>query len=315
MTNEREHIQTLLTVARRYWLDGASQAEIAGEIGYSRSMVSRLLDEARRRRIVTFTVRHPLERALELETELARRFGLSCVRVAMSQEADAAEEVSELAAELVTTYVHPDSVIAVTNGRGVAAVVHALPSLRRPGVTVVQAIGGTARGNLLLDSPELCRQMAERLSCAYRVMPAPVVVSSSQVAAALRAEESVGMTLAMASHADILVTGVGAVGMHSVAPIFTNVITPRAHEELLARGAVGHICGHHVDANGHHVDADFCQGLMAVPLERIPSITHVIASAYGTEKVEAIRAVLSGHWVTDFVTDMQTAKEILESSR
>ena len=44
---DREHIQTMLTVARRYWLEQATQAEIAAEIGYSRSMVSRLLDEAR----------------------------------------------------------------------------------------------------------------------------------------------------------------------------------------------------------------------------------------------------------------------------
>ena len=37
---DREHIQTLLTVARRYWLEQATQAEIAAEIDYSRSMVS-----------------------------------------------------------------------------------------------------------------------------------------------------------------------------------------------------------------------------------------------------------------------------------
>ena len=81
---DREHIQTLLTVARRYWLEQATQAEIAAEIGYSRSMVSRLLDEARRRGIITFTVQHPLERAIELEDALTRTFGLTCARVAMS---------------------------------------------------------------------------------------------------------------------------------------------------------------------------------------------------------------------------------------
>ena len=32
---DREHIQTLLTVAKRYWLEQATQAEIAAEIGYS----------------------------------------------------------------------------------------------------------------------------------------------------------------------------------------------------------------------------------------------------------------------------------------
>ncbi|KGF77988.1 hypothetical protein IA69_33385, partial [Massilia sp. JS1662] len=72
LMTDREHIQTLLTVARRYWLEQATQAEIAAEIGYSRSMVSRLLDEARRRGIITFTVQHPLERAIELEDALTR---------------------------------------------------------------------------------------------------------------------------------------------------------------------------------------------------------------------------------------------------
>jgi DNA-binding transcriptional regulator LsrR (DeoR family) len=229
----------------------------------------------------------------------------------MSNDNATADEVARMAADLVTTYMHPDSVIALSNGRGVASVVHAMTPIRRPGATVVQAIGGTAKGNLLLDSPELCRQLAERIGCAYRVMPAPVLVSNPQAAAALKAEESVGMTIAMASHADILVTGVGAVGMHSVAPIFDHVMSERAHAELLSRGAVGHICGHHVDSRGRHIDADFCQGLMAVPLDRIPSITHVIVSAFGSEKVPALTAILRGKWVTDLVTDIATARAVL----
>ena len=104
---DREHIQTLLTVARRYWLEQATQAEIAAEIDYSRSMVSRLLDEARRRGIITFTVQHPLERAIELEDALTRTFGLTCARVAMSNDNATADEVARMAADLVTTYMHP----------------------------------------------------------------------------------------------------------------------------------------------------------------------------------------------------------------
>ena len=309
---DREHIQTLLTVAKRYWLEQATQAEIAAEIGYSRSMVSRLLDEARRRGIITFTVQHPLQRAIELEQDLTRTFGLACARVAMSDDDSAAHEVSRMASDLVTTYMHPDSVIALSNGRGVASVVRAMTPTRHPEATVVQAIGGTARGNLLLDSPELCRQLAERLGCAYRVMPAPVLVSNPQVAAALKAEKSIGMTIAMASHADILVTGVGAVGVNSVAPIFDHVMPERAHAELLSRGAVGHICGHHIDAQGRHVDAGFCQGLMTIPIDRIPSITHVIVSAFGAEKAPALTAILRGNLVTDLVTDIATAKAVLD---
>lgn len=144
---DREHIQTLLTVAKRYWLEQATQAEIAAEIGYSRSMVSRLLDEARRRGIITFTVQHPLQRAIELEQDLTRTFGLACARVAMSDDDSAAHEVSRMASDLVTTYMHPDSVIALSNGRGVASVVRAMTPTRHPEATVVQAIGGTGESS------------------------------------------------------------------------------------------------------------------------------------------------------------------------
>ena len=68
---------------------------------------------------------------------------------------------------------------------------------------------------------------------------------------------------------------------------------------------------HHVDTRGRHIDADFCQGLMAVPLDRIPSITHVIVSAFGSEKVPALTAILRGKWVTDLVTDIATARAVL----
>ena len=206
-------------------------------------------------------MQHPLQRAIELEQDLTRTFGLACARVAMSDDDSAAHEVSRMASDLVTTYMHPDSVIALSNGRGVASVVRAMTPTRHPEATVVQAIGGTARGNLVLDSPELCRQLAERLGCAYRVMPAPVLVSNPQVAAALKAEKSIGMT---------------------------------------------------IDAQGRHVDADFCQGLMTIPIDRIPSITHVIVSAFGAEKVPALSAILRAHLVTDLVTDIATAKAVLD---
>ena len=230
---DREHIQPLLTVARRYWLEQATQAEIAAEIGYSRSMVSRLLDEARRRGIITFTVQHPLERAIELEDALTRTFGLTCARVAMSNDNATADEVARMAADLVTTYMHPDSVIALSNGRGVASVVHAMTPIRRPGATVVQAIGGTAKGNLLLDSPELCRQLAERIGCAYRVMPAPVLVSNPQAAAALKAEER--------RHQRPLLLVVGARG------------EPRP-EGRLGPGPVDRGVAHHTDDGGGRLE-------------------------------------------------------------
>ncbi len=79
------------------------------------------------------------------------------------------------------------------------------------------------------------------------------------------------------------------------------------HEELLAAGSVGHVCGHHFDASGRHVDADFCRRLIALLFDRLSGMNRVIAAAWGTRKTPAILAALRGGLVDDLVTDLETA--------
>ena len=55
MTYEKQ--QRLAYVARRYYLDNQKQSDIAGELGVSRPMVSRMLAEAREAGIVEIAIR------------------------------------------------------------------------------------------------------------------------------------------------------------------------------------------------------------------------------------------------------------------
>lgn len=48
----RQHIEELIRVSQMYYDEGLNQSQIAGEIGYSRSSVSRMLTEARETGIV-----------------------------------------------------------------------------------------------------------------------------------------------------------------------------------------------------------------------------------------------------------------------
>ena len=119
------------------------------------------------------------------------------------------------------------------------------------------------------------------------------------------------MTLAMAGHADVMLTGIGATTRTDDGVIFDNCITPAEHDGLLRAGAVGHICGHHVDGRGHHVDSRFCQRLLAVPFERLKGIPTVIAVAWGRGKAPAILGCLRGGLVSALVTDVPTAQAVL----
>lgn len=82
----RQHIEKLIRVSQMYYDEGLNQSQIAGEVGYSRSSVSRMLTEARETGIVQITIGHPLQRLQSLEENLRNKYGLKTVRVAYSYD-------------------------------------------------------------------------------------------------------------------------------------------------------------------------------------------------------------------------------------
>lgn len=307
-SRERSRTVELLNVARRYYLDGATQAEISRAVGYSRPTVSRMLQEAREQGVVQIEIGHPLERLMHIEHALVERFGLTEARVT---DAGAGDPLALLAARYVSEITSSASVIAVSNGSTVSDVVDAFPQLHRPDSLVVQMIGTLGQANQMLDSPDLCRRLSDSIGGTYRIMPAPLVVANARLATALRREDSVATAIALGGRADVALLGIGATNGNSSGPIFDGWMTHAVARELTAAGAVGHICGHHFDINGNHVVTDLCRRVMSVPLDRLRDIPRVVAVAAGTEKTAAIRAALRGKHADVLVTDVATARAVL----
>lgn len=309
---EREHIGLLLKVARLYWIDGMQQSEIAQQVGYSRPSVSRLLQQARDRQMVHIRVEHPLERVQEMEAELAQRHGLRVVRVAEHVPGlTPGTAVARCAADLLCEHLSSDGVLSISNGRAVAATVEAMPQLHYPHSRVVQMIGSVGSSNVLLDSPETCRSMAGKLGGRYHALPVPLVVQSRAVSTALRTEEQISTTLELATRADVALVGVGAVINGHSGEILAHY-EDRATELALRRArAVGHICAHHFQADGHHVPTPVCGRTMAVDLDRIGHIPMVIGVAWGEDKVAPVSGALAGGYLSALATDRATATALL----
>lgn len=208
----RQHIEKLIRVSQMYYDEGLNQSQIAGEVGYSRSSVSRMLTEARETGIVQITIGHPLQRLQSLEENLRNKYGLKTVRVAYSYDDSIASTlVPQCAAQLLVENLKPDSLIVTSTGTPMVATIRALPPLDYPRAHVTQMLGSLSSANSLTDSPEICRMMAERLGCAYSLLPAPLIMGSAEVAQAVRSEKLIAMTLALGNRADIAIVGVGAI--------------------------------------------------------------------------------------------------------
>lgn len=311
--SDREHLHLLLQVARLYYDEGATQSEISKAVGYSRPTVSRLLAEARERGIVTITISHPLERLISMEDALRDRFNLLAARVTeVEPGAPLSLAVGKEAAELLSLYGGANKVIALSNGRSVAAVVRQMRHHDWPGACVAQMIGSVGNGLVVEDSPAICRTLADRIGAEYAQMPVPLMLESAQVAHAMHREPQVVAALQLAAHADVALVGVGAVNADGYGgPIMEPYITPQIAAQVRATTAVGHICGHHFDARGNHVHTALCDRMIALDPARLRDIPISIGVAWGQNKVEALRAAIRGRYLNALVTDRTTAEALL----
>lgn len=312
---ERQHIKLLLHVARRYYEDGATQQDIAGEIQFSRPTVSRLLAEAQRRGVVRITISHPLERVLDLEEALRHRFQLREVRVALvPPTSDPSSGVGPTAGDMVVSHLRQDSTIAVSNGRSVAATVRNIPRKawsRSVAVQIVGSMGGGGTDDV--DGPPVCRELADRLGGVARTLPVPLVVRSAETAALLRQEDVTVTNLQLARRADLVLTGVGAVDFNGVSgQLLQPFIDEALGDEIRRSGAVGHVCGHHFDQRGHHVVTSLCERTIGMGFDEFDQIPLRLAVAWGSEKVAALRALLSTPHINLFCTDEATARMLME---
>lgn len=308
---ERQRPMLLLQVARQYYDYGMSQASIAEANGYSRPTVGRLLAEARESGIVHIQVSHPLERVLELEATIRNRFGIDHVHVAPPSltQRDGVVEVTRATSGLLDAVLQPNMSIGLSNGRILTELLNWLRPHRELEASVVQMVGGVGDPLRLIDTPELCRQLAQRWGGVASVLPGPLIATSARVARDFRRVPGVASTLALAARVDLAIIGIGA-GFRHPASVFHGVLSPEAVRTLHRRGAVGHILGRFVDPMGESIATGLDERVIALELDSLRDIPLVLAVAAGAQKAPALAAALRGGYLGALVIDVSAAQAL-----
>lgn len=309
----RDDVQLLLRVARMYYEDDRTQAEIAREIGYSRPTVSRLLTLAREMRIVKISISHPLERILAVENRLLDALPLATIRVTESNGIDPIELIGVAAAELLVETVKNGEVLAVGNGRSVAATARHVPPTQRENCTVVQTLGSMTGGlpEWGRDSPTITTHIAQQFGATAARMSVPLIMDDPALLRALMREEQIATTLALAARADIALVGVAGVRSFGAGNILADYLTPSMNRAIRDSGAVGHILDRYFDTQGTEVQTPLTDRTFSLPLSELKNIPMVIAVAAGDKKADAILWAIRGGIVDALVTDYPTAQALL----
>lgn len=310
--NPRGNVQLMLQVARLYYEEDLTQNQIAKIIGFSRPTVSRLLRHAKESGVVSIVISHPMERLFNMEEQLKAAFGLKHVRVTEVIDTGVIESIGKAAASLISELGGNRKIIAVSNGRSIAATVLAMPPQHWENSTIVQMIGAVGNGLLMEDSPSVCRQFAMKVGATYAQMPVPLILDDPELAQLLRREEQIAASLTLASHADIALVGVGATSDSSAGRILDRYLDEATTKAIIDSGSVGHISGHHFDKDGRHVWTPLCDRTMALDLDSLKKVPYVVGVAGGPEKITAINAAIKGKYINCLVIDYQSARSLLD---
>ena len=306
---------TLLRAAHLYYVEQKSQAEVARDLGTSRSNVSRMLAEALRQGIVEIRLHDPSGRSRDLEDQLAARFGLEDVRVAPRGTVRATtshDRIGALAAGLLLENLKDGMTVALSWGGAVQSTVYAVTADHDHDVTLVQLLGGISAISNEVSGQELVRELAVRLGASYRLMHAPATLESAEACRSLLAESAVESALALARSSDVAVVGIGDPAHGSSAAVVESMRLPPADlEAFWADEPVGDLAGRYFTADGRPVTGAVDDRVVSVQLADIDRIPLVIGVASGRSKTRSVLGALRGRHVDALVCDESLARSLL----
>lgn len=313
---EDDRLELLGQVAAWYYEDNLDQTEIAQRIDRSRSMISRMLNEARELGLVEIRVKFPLKTNQELETRLCDVFNLSQARVLADPPVNdyptLLRRLGRLGAQYLQHILRDNIKISIGWGASLHQLVHSLPSTPLQNALVVQIMGSAGHSDPMIDGSELARWLAQKLGAEHRYLPAPLILKNEATVQALLSDPLIADTLNLASQVDVALVGVGPVDSTLSGLYRTGYFTESDTEALKQAGAVGDIIGRLLDINGNIADVPLNCCIIGQELASLKQIPLVIGIAGSLMKVSAILAVLRSGCLDVLITDAITAEAVLE---
>lgn len=305
----------LADVAEWYYLDGLKQAEIASKIGVDRSMVSRMLAEARKLNIVEIRINRPLISNRDLEERLVNRFNLrqACVLVDRGDDyAQLLKQLGEAGATILSEYVKPGAIFGLSWGTGVNAVVDAFEYSGPVSMQIVQLVGALGAQNSVYDGPGLVQRLAQNIGCEGYFLNAPFIVDGPDIAQALFSNQNVAEAMSLAQKCDAALVGVGSTESEFSSFFRAGYVPLEELNRLRELGMVGDVCGRHFNLEGESPELDFHERIVTISEEDLKNIPIRIAVAGGIGKTDAILGALRAGYINILITDDQVARSILE---
>ena len=310
-----DELRLIARVARMYYEQDMRQSEIAKQLGLSQATVSRLLNRSREEGIIRISVNLPKGVYTELEETLVKKFGLRDVIVVDSlddNESLIQRDLGAAAAYYLEAAIRPNEVIGISSWSAtLLALVDALHTVpRKPGVKVVQILGGVGNPSVEAHATRLTSRMAQLVKGEAVYLPVSGVLASEAARDILMADEVAQQAIRLFDQVTIALAGIGAIDPSPLLAQSGNIFAPQELELLRHEKAVGDLLYRFFDLNGNLVETGLEKRVISMSLEQLSKVSRAVGVAGGSRKYASILGALRGRWINILVTDHFTARRL-----
>jgi lsr operon transcriptional repressor len=308
-----EDRQSQIRVAWLYYMEGLTQAEIAGRLGTTRLRVNRLLGEARASGLVSINLNSRLQSCLALEERLRSTCGLREAVIVPTPEDGALVQsvIGRAAGDYVSQYVERTRPRGFGVGWGGTlrdTIRHVRPG-HFPDMTVTSMMGGLTQGSEI-NTFEIATELARRWAAECRYLAAPLYAGTPGSRDTILAQDVFQEEFDRIRNNDVALLSIGDLTRRS---FLVRYGLPRdvSTDDLAAQGAVGDIAGQFVDAQGRPIDHPINRRVIGLPISALAKIPAVILASGGSNKTAIIAAMLRGRLASVLICDERTAAAAL----
>ncbi|ANB57592.1 bacterial regulatory, arsR family protein [Anoxybacillus sp. B7M1] len=304
-----EDRRLLVKISHMYYLEGATQSEIAKVFGVSRSLISKYLSKAREAGIVEIKIHdgshHPF---MNIEARIEKKYGLrEVICVPNLGNGTDLDSIGTYASRYLLRILKNGQIVGVSSGTTLLSVAKQLSAkLPYASTTFVPIVGGMGDERVDIHANVLVSMFAEKLKAHYKFLHAPVIADSKKDKELFMSQSSIQSVFELAEKADIILVGIGGSPKHST--ITRSEIGKKYRQYFNELDAVGDICYKFIDENGNAPSNSWNDKIISFDIKKLKKIPFVIGVAAGVEKVEAIKAVLNGKLINVLITDEKTAE-------
>ena len=301
-------------VAYYYYKEGLTQEDIAKRMKMSRQRVNRIISSCIDLGIVTINIEGLDNSNLELETKLEDKYGLKEVRI-INETADE-QKIQELGIEggkYLRSILKDNDIIGFSRGRNTSALVDfLLEDVEYPhNITVTQLMGSAIETNENTAVDETVYHFAAKLHAKASRLYAPIILSNEELRDSFIQEPYFEKSYEVIKKCDIAVVGIGTASSQWKHMISLYDIADKEQTEW-AKDVAGEVCTHFYNSEGAAIEPPFRNRIISILLDDYMKIPVRIGVAGGKDKTEAIAAAIKGDYINVLITDLQTARQLME---